>query len=218
MANARVAHYGFALAMPAAVALVVLLVAWLPAVLVRFGGSRRAFQGVVLVSLALTCAAFVDRSSRWAAGKTERVGAARDAFFADGRGRAVTPVLEHLASGAPEGATVAVLPEGAMINYLLRRRNPTPYAHLMPPEMAAFGEESVVAAYAASPPDYVVLVHKDTREYGTGLLGRGYGERLFRWVTEHYEPSLLVGRVPLRVPEEFGILVLTRRGVESPSP
>src|SRR6185369_11209240 len=54
----------------------------------------------------------------------------------------------------PTDATLAVLPEGALLNFLTGRTNPTPHYSLEPPELAVFGIESVVAAYREHPPDY----------------------------------------------------------------
>ena len=55
--NVRVWHYGFALAMPAALMVVTALWRWIPEWLVKYGGKRVVFQSVVLAVWLLAVAA-----------------------------------------------------------------------------------------------------------------------------------------------------------------
>ena len=100
--------------------------------------------------------------------------------------------------------TVAVLPEGAMINYLARRRTSVPVTNFMPTEFTVFGEDRILASFRHSPPDYVVLVHKDTSEFGFRFFGRDYGEAVFEWIRANYDRVALIGAVPLQT-DRFGI-------------
>ena len=84
------------------------------------------------------------------------------------------------------GDSLAVLPEGVMLNYLARRPNPTPYYNYMPPELVMFGEQAIVDAFAREPPDWIVMTGRGATEYGFEYLGRGYGESLAEWVRENY--------------------------------
>jgi len=84
-----------------------------------------------------------------------------------------------------------------MVNYLARLENPTPYINFMPPELVLFGEQTILAALRATPPDIVLLTHKNTAEYGFPWFGRDYGQTLLRWVLENYEPAALLGDPPL---------------------
>ena len=81
----------------------------------------------------------------------------------------------------------------------------------MPPELIVFGEERIVAAFEQSPPDFIALTHKDTREYGVGFFGRGYGRALYAWVIRNYTPKELFGDRPLVDGSEFGIHLYERR-------
>ncbi len=106
---------------------------------------------------------------------------------------------------------MAALPEGVMLNYHARRVNPTGYINLMPPELEMFGEEEIVRAFASHPPDYVLLVHKDTDEYGVRFFGSdGYGELIMQWVCDHYRPVRTLGAEPL-CGDKFGVKILERR-------
>ena len=67
---------------------------------------------------------------------------ASDAFIGDARVAYVNRALEYLRERMAPDETLAVLPEGVMLNYLLRRRAPTPYINYMPPELRLYGEPS----------------------------------------------------------------------------
>jgi len=71
----------------------------------------------------------------WFSQKRHPVSTGGDAFLADGRGVAVNIVLDKIAKRLHAHDTLAVFPEGVMLNYLARRVNPTPYITLMPPEL-----------------------------------------------------------------------------------
>ncbi len=94
-----------------------------------------------------------------------------------------------------------------MLNYLARRVPGVPYVDFTAPAMIMFGEDRMLAALAADPPDYVALVHHDPREYG--FFGLNYGRAIFLWVRDHYRPISLIGAPPL-LDDRFGIALLQR--------
>jgi len=211
--NARLYHYGFALGLPATA--LVAAVAWsaLPAWLARHGGSAAVARAGVATALAAFAGAHLAQTARFHAAKTVEVGSGRDRFLADARGEEVNAALAWLAERHPPGTprpTLAVLPEGVTLNYLARVRNPTPYYNFMPPEMVLFEEGRIVEAFRASPPDVVLLVHKDTSEYGVRFFGRHYARRLGGWLRESYREVARFGDAPLRAGSRFGIDALER--------
>lgn len=207
--NARLHQYGFALALPATMLIVVAMIEWIPAFVRGRKGSAWVFLGASLAALAVGAFVHVQRSYDVYRDKTFRVSSGTDEFRADVRGDAVSTMLDEIELHVPVDATLAVFPEGVMLNYLARRANPTPYINFMPLELAIYGESRILAALEAQPPEYVVLVHKDTSEYGPRFFGQDYAQRLFEWIREHYRPISLVGAPPLQS-DDFGILLLNR--------
>jgi hypothetical protein len=188
--NARVQHYGFVLAAPAVVFVVVALLRWLPDALDVRGLRGAMVRASVLAFLAVFAFEHVRMTGVWLGRKTEVVGEGRDAFRADLRGAFVNLAVERVrTSGA---GTLAVLPEGVMINYLARVPNPTPYLNFMPPEALLFGDAAWKGAFEANPPDLIVIVPKDVSEYGMGQFGSGYGRELAAWVSAGYERSAVL--------------------------
>jgi hypothetical protein len=96
-----------------------------------------------------------------------------------------------------------------MINYLARRMNPSPHALLMPVEVLLYGEDRILSDLQARPADYVLLVHKDTSEFGAAFFGRDYGRRITTWIAANYRPVVRIGAPPLR-DDRFGMLLLQR--------
>jgi hypothetical protein len=182
----RIAHYGFALAMPAGIVVTVVLVDGVPRILDRRGRNGDAFRLAALGILAGVVGVHLYASDSWFRLHTVQVGEGKDAFLTDSRGRVVDGVLSRLEQLTSPGETLAVLPEGVMINYLARIPNPTPYINFMPPEFAMFGEAAMVSAFEAAPPDWIVLTDRHAPEYGYDLLGTDYGLDLTGWIRRDY--------------------------------
>lgn len=212
--RARVYHYGFVLAMPATLLLVVVLVTWLPALIARlggYGGIVRASSAAVLVFAIAGHLRYVDaRFQR----KVHRVGQGADTIRADNRGMAAQALLDAINRRRTPNRTLVVLPEGVMVNYLARSVNPTPYSNFMPPELIMFSEEAMLNALRQHPPDLIAVVHKDTSEYGFRYFGRDYGREIMAWVRRNYRNVALIGAPPLQ-DGRFGILLLERSDLAS---
>ncbi len=204
--HARIVQYGFVLAMPATLLASVALVDWIPRGLRARGSSGRVFAAAALALLAVIAGTHLRLMQHELEHKTFWLEVGDERLRTDPlRGSQVARALEQLSGD--EGDLV-VLPEGVMLNFLLRRPNPTRYINFMPPELMIFGESRILDGLASSPPDSIVLVHKDTSEYGVPFFGRDYGVALMDWVREHYRPAVRIGRPPFRRVEDFGILLL----------
>jgi hypothetical protein len=108
------------------------------------------------------------------------------------------------------------MPEGVMINYLSRRAAGTPYFNFLPPELAMFNERAMVSALAANPPEFIMLVQRDTPEYGTRAFGQDYGAELMNWVAANYQLKHQFGEAPAPDRPTFFILLLQRNAFASP--
>lgn len=208
--NARIYHYGFVLAMPAAVVVTVLLLDWLPAVVRRFGGAGVIVRAAGVAMLAVVVAVHLHVQGQLMATKTWLVGTGADTFRSDAIGRLINETTGAISQRCPPGHTLAVLPEGAMLNYLCRRANPTPYTNFIPSVIIYHGEDNILKSLRAHPPDMIVLAHKDTSEFGYRFFGRDYGQDLYAWIWQNYAPTVRIGAMPL-TSDQFGILLMERR-------
>jgi hypothetical protein len=182
--RARIDHFGFYQAALAGMVAAAVLVSEIP----RWTGEgiwgRRLAALVGLVVLGMGCGSIAAQSALIRADQTQPVGAERDGFYAfdpavDQTGYLVNWAVESLQNVPPQ-ATLLVLPEGEMINYLSRR------------EMAAtdfFPDEDLyVRQLGRSPPDYVILMARDLREHGIAQFGApgNPGEKVVPWLWENY--------------------------------
>lgn len=213
-------HYGFALAAPAAVLIVVLLTSTLPGLPRLPRGVRmrsRVFRFLITCFIVFDLGYYVLLSDEAYGRKNYVVGSGRDYVVTydpayDSRGPAINRLLERIEQTIPRKASLLVLPEGVMVNYLARRTNPTPYVTFMPPELAIYGEPSMLETIQNDPPDFIVLASKDMEEYGVGPFGKdpAYGSLMMTWVSAHYETIWQIVGKPGR-PGQFGAELLRRR-------
>jgi 4-amino-4-deoxy-L-arabinose transferase-like glycosyltransferase len=234
----RIWHYGFALAMPAFLTAIYLLLFLAPEFLQRFAVPPNlwrslacillltGFTQLILVSKGIyqqkTVAVGEGADMLWTFGpefQPERVrtGQTTETGFLKGQTRPagflMGQALSWMQSNTPAGSTLAVLPAGVMLNYMLRRSNPTPYMRWNPPELAVFGQANMNRAIEQTKPDYIVLLGVDTTEFGVHFFGDtdSFGRELLEWINQAYRPVCLIGH-NWEKDGEFGIEILKRSG------
>jgi hypothetical protein len=213
----RIWHYGFALAMPATVLLVLFLAGGgMPGGGAAGGGlaggrpaaggatagdavRRGALRGVGAALALLLAGLGAHQTLGWRAQKTASIGAGADRIECfPPQAAAARILLDQIDRLAKPAATIVVLPEGVMLNYLSRRHAPGPHFTFMPLEMALAGDERVAASLAEKPPDVIAVLPIDLAEYGRRAFGEpGYGTCTMSWIRERYEaPDALLARDP----------------------
>jgi 4-amino-4-deoxy-L-arabinose transferase-like glycosyltransferase len=215
--NTRIWHYGFALAMPAFVASVYLLFRVLPDALQKVGVPRKlwrsfigAFLGLALFQLTLGSKFVYQKKTVPIASGADRLytSPATEPLF-DEPGPRMADAFSWMEANTPANTTVAALPAGAMMNFLLRRANPSGYLRWNPAELAAFGRTNMTRAFEQHPPDYVLLFGVDNSEFGYRFFGDkpAFGQDLVQWIDSHYRLIHLVGD-DWKKTGKFGIKIL----------
>ncbi len=202
----RIVHYGFGLAMPATLMIIVALWEWIPQLLRKLGGLPIVFRSAVLATWLIAIAAHIVMSDRLFSDKKYKVATGVDSFWSDGRGAYFNTALQFLAERVSPGDTLAVLPEGVILNYQLRMQSPTPYTEYTPGLWDLYNDDEILPAFQNQPPDWVVLVHRDDSEFGARFFGKDYGKLLGNWIRENYVFTARIGAVPFSS-RNFGILI-----------
>jgi hypothetical protein len=185
--NARFYNYGFVLAVPATMLAVLALLDWIPAAIARHGGSASGFRLMGLALLAGFVTVHLEISGVYLSQNTVTVGEGANSFLSDGRANQVNALLAFLARNVPPDKTLAVVPEGAMINILTQRVNPNPCLNLMPPEIASMGEARVLQQLQTMPPEVLVLNLDRISSKGLLFHNEPYAPEIADWILSNYE-------------------------------
>ena len=210
----RIWHYGFALAMPAFASSVYLLFWLLPILLkAKFGTPTREFRIMVALVLLVGIGNLFDQSQLLYAKKTLKIGSGGDEVvtYNDEDGQAITGALNWAQTNMSAGATMAVLPDANMFNYLARCVNSTPCLFWDPNSIGVYGQSNMVAVFEKNQPDYIFLVQRDSSEFSKGYFGSSpdFGEGVMQWVYANYKTQALFGHEPLK-DGRFGVEILKR--------
>jgi len=115
------------------------------------------------------------------------VGQGGDAFRVPRDDQSYGRALSLLTTGLRSSDSLLVLPQGVVYNYLLRVESPTPHISFMPLELELAGESQIVRDLSERPPDRVLWVARDVREYGYRGFGEpGYGREIIDWLRTDY--------------------------------
>lgn len=207
--NAKLYRYGFALTMPAAMVVVVALVAWIPAAIDRRGGDGVLFRNVSLIAVAAVAMIFMRVHSDRLARVSFAVGAGVDAMRGDSRALPVNAALDAIRRNVGPGNRLVVLPEGILLNYLARRQSSVPFPNFLPPEFVMFGGERLLHSLKQSPPEFVALVDRPLAEYGSAGFGIDFGQDMIGWVNANYGEVASIAGAPI-AGRSFGVRLLAR--------
>ncbi len=218
--NTHVYHYGFALALPATLATVMILLYHVPHFLERKFG-RVAFVrllGIAMVGMLLVSHIIISKNIYDL--KTYAVGSNYDTILTwkpevTTKGVIVRQALEKIREVVRPDENFVVFPEGVMLNYLARRVSPSPHLNFIPTAVIMSGEDRILTALQKNPPNYVVLVQRDTLEFGYHGFGIDYALKIFSWIKENYDPLYLFGNHPL-TGKGFGIIIAKRVSQNNP--
>jgi hypothetical protein len=211
--NTRILQYGFVLAMPGVLVLIVVVTYWISNNIRRRGWKVWKFE------LIMACFLFVVIviPHFWVMYKVISVkrfpvGQPPNQFLDfEYRAAAVNEMLSLIKTNIKEDETLAVWPEGAALNFLTRRANPTRFISLIYPVLLRQGEDEILSSYAAHPPDFILLVDRHDAEFGAGRFGQAYARDLMAWLRRNYVERNQVGTQPFNKDNRFGMLLLQHR-------
>ena len=212
--------YGFAHAMPAYLLLMGTLLTALPSIVERRLGKEATRNFLLLLSIAILLdiggKARIDQYL--AREKTIAIGTLDDRFFVSDSFS--NPSYRDFLLAAPAlihaGSTLTAIPEGAMINYLLRLPLGVPIMNYMRTEYMIFGKDRIEGDLFAHRPDFILVTHKETSDFGYPLYGKmpEYGADVMAWLKREYEQIALFGEQPLTRADSEGVALWRRRDFE----
>ena len=210
--NARVHHYGFALAMPATILSIIGAVHLLPEILSSRGCHARCIRSIMIgIVIAAICYGVLLSNQYYRIKGFAIDPRPEDTVITYNAARSsVGPIVRDTLSEIDQflgpHETLTVIPEGIMLNYLSRRRSALPYLNLLPPEYIIYGEQAIIHALRTNPPDAILIVGKSMHEQDVQPFGHDeeYGKKTLQWIGEHYETHRILGADPLSEEIETG--------------
>ncbi|MBN1363897.1 MAG: hypothetical protein JW976_03740 [Syntrophaceae bacterium] len=208
--NVRLYHYGFALAMPATLVMVTLLLFYLPSWVSKWG-NKKVFLSFTVIFMFLALLFYFNMTKHIYEVKNYPIAEGRDRFLTfSNPGIIVNDALGQIINLMSANDTLIVMPDGVMLNYLSRKRNPSRYFEFTPNFVEATGEDNIINEISLNPPSFVVLSKKNTEEHGAKYFGMNYGLNIYSWIINNYDKVSSLGNERLNG-EEFGISIYKKK-------
>jgi len=132
------------------------------------------------------------------------------AVFPGPRGSGVKELVDFFRKNTPKDATVAIFPEGLMINFLADREAPLYYYTFLPQDMVRESvEQTMVDDMALKKPDYVVVLQRSVAEYGSRGFGVDYARKILGYIDQKYTFFARYGPLPF-APDNFSAVIFKR--------
>lgn len=165
--------------------------------------------GVFFISLIIP---YAKKSYSMYASKNIKVETARGPlFFSDERKASrVKGMLKYLKENTRENDTLAVFPEGIGLNYFSQRDNPLKFYLYTPPPIRGFGQERIISWLIQYNVDYIIILQRETDEYGYTRFGMDYGKRISSWIYDQYSVVEQFGPAPF-TSDEFSAVILKKK-------
>jgi len=217
--NTHLFHYGFALAMPATLIFLWILVFAVPNHKPFFKQPATFYRNAILALILVFMGKHVMLSYDLFQLKNNPVGTQRDFIMdydprIDSKGTRVQEAIEYINQELPPDTGLATIPQGNIINFMTRHPNPLYYHTFNPGQAMIRGEDKYFTNLKTVSPNHILLVDTDTSILGVRYFGQDYAKESFRWIQQNYEIEKQFGAVPFSG-RGFGIQILKKRSAPS---
>jgi len=211
--NPRIYHYGYCQAALSGVVIVATGFRTLPDLFTLRSSNRILYLASLGIFFAVGLWTIEEQSRQVLSLKTQRIGEGVDQFY--GFTPSVDPtsaLLEaarKMLSGKTDCRNLLVVPEGVTLNYLLRKPVPISAYNFNPYWLQ--WRDQILDGLQKHPPDYVVLITRDMREYGMNYFGDSpeHGAKIMAWIRGNYQPIWQAGGNPLDMSQR-GVVILQK--------
>lgn len=212
----RFYHYGFVLGMPAALFLICFALETPETV---NSSSNRAIhrcaQSGLIIFILLLALGHLYPARLNHQRKTEVTELKSNRFLQTrSRHQYLHQILSSINNSLTPDDTLAVLPQGAIINFLTGHATTVPYLIYMPTELAMYGETVIIDRFTRNAPDYILLRDRSTAEHGVEF-GQSYGVDLTQWIEKNYHLHHQI--LPPQLSGKYGVQLLKRSSTSFPA-
>jgi hypothetical protein len=212
--NGRINQFGFYQAALAGILVPAVLIGEMPDRLGLGLRGRTAFVALTILLFGTGTGQLVAGSQNLLRQRTFSVGDGVDRFLTmppdiEATGALVKHFSDYLRQRGA-GQTLLVLPEGEMINYLARMPSPAAPFFFFSVAIQGPGEREIRDELATHPPDWIVVISRDLREYGIARYGEspGHGQLIIDWTRANCHVVDSLGGDPLDFRQRGGVLLV----------
>ena len=218
--NPRIFHYGFVQAALAGVVGAAILMSSIPKFLKVDAVATRWYQALITLLIVAVIGVAASASRFFYSYHTLPVGEGADQFYAFDPNASPTGLLVEKARQYLEKDTIdnsvhslLVLPEGVMLNYLTRLPNSISYFFFAPFVLADGRNAEIIQQLNAAPPDRIVVISRDMREFGVAQFGESpeHGADLLAFISANYKGVYAFGDPDPANPDQFGVMIFARK-------
>ncbi len=213
--NTHLFHYGFALAMPATLIFLWVLVFAVPNHRPFFNRPATFYRNAMLALILIFMGKHVGLSYDIFNLKSNPVGTEQN-FIMDydprisSQGTLVQEAVQYINRELPADTGLATITYGNMINFMTRHPNPLRYPTFNPGHALLFGEDDYFENLKSVFPDHILLVDVDSSILGARYFGRDYARPIYSWIVQNYEVQKQFGQAPFQG-KGFGIQLLRKK-------
>lgn len=200
--NPTLSHYALVLAFPGLAIAVVGLFEYLPAALNRIGRRGDLFRLAAIGLVVGFTGSHLRASAQIYESRRFTFGSGADTLRGDETAVVVRAAVTLVERAVPERATLAVFPEGALVNYLTGRRSSSPHVLFEPGYLSSFTESRVLGTLRENPPDWIITFTREVRALdgiGCQVFGQDCARAIGSWLTSNYAPRYVVFAGPRKL-------------------
>jgi len=215
--NVQIAHYGFALALPATLILIHILIHEVPKRISSHFKLHGFYRPLAITVVAFFIALHIQFEYKMYSLKSQPVGNNSDTLvdyhsFLNSRGIIFNDAIDFIQKEVPKEAHFVAIPGSIMLNYMTRRESPLKYIYLNPGIFQLIGEYQIREDLKNARPPYIILVEQKFPQHGQTNFGQDFGKATYQWILRNYSLIQQYGAQPF-VTEDFGIQILKRKSL-----
>jgi len=179
---------------------------------IRFNEYLKSYSLILGIFFAALIIPYVKKSSSMYAANNIKVETARGTLFLSQEDKAsrIKGILKYLKENTRENDTLVVFPEGTALNYFSQRDNPLKLYIYTPPPLRMAREDRLISWLIYCKVDYIIILQRETDEYGYARFGIDYGKEISAWINDKYSVVAQFGPAPF-TSDEFGAVILKRK-------
>lgn len=102
-------------------------------------------------------------------------------------------LINYIQLNTKEGDKILVIPEGAIINYLLNRISDNKLYYLIPPNCEIFSDKYIINRLSMFPPDKIIISNIMYRDFNQTSFINSWGENIYKYIESNYRMEKIIG-------------------------